>query len=198
MVRLIEDTTQLISPDDVETEVSLPSPLRLATIFKRAGLGFNEKGLNPISNVKKYTSGQYIQALNLGVYSADMAYCVLNLQYEKAKDYLKTSKELASHLGLSSAFETRSLGKRFEHNLGNEDSLVLIVSELQMETDLLLEKNKQSYISSLIFTGAWLEALHTAGNLFDNEEHISTAILEQVKSFASYHFCFGETKRYGR
>lgn len=166
---------------DVEedNQVTLPSPLRIATTFKRSGLKFIDGSLNPAENANLYTS-TYTKALNLGVYSADMAYCLLNKQYATSKNYLKTCKEVGEQLGLNSAFEANDLAKRFESNMGKDDSLMKLVSDLQMQTDLVLEQSKQTHVSALMFTGAWIETIHSASQVYmKGEAKMAPVILEQ-------------------
>ena len=176
-------TTSTISevPDDGD-DVALPSSMRIAGIFKRSGLKYIEASLNPLSNSKNYKTS-YAKALNLGVYSADMAYCLLNKQYSLSKNYLKNSKDIGGELGLNSAFEANNLAKRFESNmnLGKDDSLLRIISDLQLETDVVLEKGNQQHISTIIFAGAWIETLYTASQVYKSgEQNIIPAIIEQV------------------
>lgn len=169
--------TLLVEESD---EISLPSPLRIATTFKRSGLKFIDASLNPTESAQLYQT-THSRALNLGVYSADMAYCLLNKQYAQSKNYLKTCKELGGQLGLNSAFEANNLAARFEKNMGKDDSLIKLVSDLQLETDLLLEQNKQAHVSALIFTGAWLETVHSAAKVYlKGELKMTPVILEQT------------------
>jgi hypothetical protein len=168
--------------EDNGDEIALPSSMRIASIFKRSGLKFIESNLNPLDNAKNYKTS-YIKALNLGVYSADMAYCLLNKQYALSKNYLKGSKDIGGELGLNSAFEANNLAKRFESNmnLGKDDSLLSIISDLQLETDVVLEKSNQQHISTIIFAGAWIETLYSASQVYKSgEQAIIPAIIEQV------------------
>ncbi len=174
------ETTTAVVDDD--KDVVLPSSMRIASIFKRSGLKFIEGSLNTLDNAKNYTTS-YTKALNLGVYSADMAYCLLNKQYALSKNYLKGSKDIGGELGLNSAFEANNLAKRFENNmnLGKDDSLLKIISDLQLETDLVLEKSNQQHISTIIFAGAWIETLFTASQVYKSgDQNIIPAIIEQV------------------
>lgn len=174
-----EATTETTDDGD---DVVLPSSMRIASIFKRSGLKFIESSLNTLDNAKNYTTS-FTKALNLGVYSADMAYCLLNKQYALSKNYLKGSKDIGGELGLNSAFEANNLAKRFESNmnLGKDDSLLRIISDLQMETDLVLEKSNQQHIAAIIFTGAWIETLYSASQVYKSgDQNIIPAIIEQV------------------
>lgn len=163
--------------------VNLPSPLRIANALKRSGIKLIESSLNDRNLVKNYNN-TFSKSLNLGVYSADMAYCLLNKQYSLSKDYLKTCRDLGEGLGLESAFATNNLAQRFEKNIGKEDSLLKIVTELQQQTDEILEANRSGHISVLIFTGAWMETLNCAGEAIQKGDHKVTATLLELLSFS--------------
>ncbi len=174
-----ETTTPVEEDGD---DVVLPSSMRIASIFKRSGLKFIESSLNSLDNSKNYKTS-FVKALNLGVYSADMAYCLLNKQYALSKNYLKGSKDIGGELGLNSAFEANNLAKRFESNMnaGKDDSLLSIISDLQLETDVVLEKSNNQHISTIIFAGAWIETLYSASQVYKSgEQSIIPAIIEQV------------------
>jgi hypothetical protein len=171
-----------VDPNEIGEDVALPSSMRIAGIFKRSGLKFIESNLNPLENVKNYKT-TYSKALNLGVYSADMAYCVLNKQYALSKNYLKSCKDIGGEIGLASAFEANNLARRFEDNMnkGKEDSLLKIISDLQLETDIILERNNQQHISTIVFAGAWVETLFAASQVYKTgEKNILPTLMEQV------------------
>lgn len=161
---------------------TLPSPLQIASIFKKSGLKYFPNIANPVANVSKYNAGKTSEALNLGVYSADLSYCTLNKQNQDSKSYMKASRDLAALLGLGKVFETDNLAQRFEKNLGNEDSLASIIAEMQMQTDMILEENEQEYISATVFAGAWVESMYIGGKVFDKakEKGVSSKLVEQM------------------
>lgn len=143
----------------------LPSPLQIAAIFKKSGLKYIDGISNPVSNNVKYTSNMS-KNLNLGIYSSDLCYTVLNKQNQASINYIKTVKQLVDQLGMTSIFEVNNLSSRFEKNLGNEDSLALIIAELQMETDLFLEDNEKQHMSSIVFAGAWIESMYIGSQVY--------------------------------
>jgi hypothetical protein len=168
--------------NEEQTSYTLPSPLIIASIFKKAGMSFYPGICNPAENSSKYNSGKINQALNLGVFSADLSYCALNKQNQDSKSYMKASRDLASQLGLAKVFETDNLANRFENNLGNEDSLGGIIAEMQMQTDMILEEHEQQYISATVFAGAWLESMYIGSKVYEKakEKNISMRLVEQM------------------
>ncbi len=161
---------------------TLPSPLQIASIFKKAGLKFYPNVANPAENASKYNAGKISQALNLGVYSADLSYCTLNKQSQESKNYMKASRDLATQLGLEKVFSTDNLAERFEKNMGSDDSLASIISEMQMQTDMILEEHEQTYVSATVFAGAWIESMYIGGKVFEKsrEKNVSFRLVEQM------------------
>lgn len=159
---------------------SLPSPLIMAKVFKRTGLKYNEGITNSPENVSKYTD-THSKTLNLGIYSADLAYTILNKQFQKATIYMESVKRLSDDLGMSSVFDTENYLERFKNNMDHEDSLIMIVTELKGEMDFFMKDNKKEKLTILIFVGAWLENLYIATQLTKDasQDKVAMRIAEQ-------------------
>ena len=167
--------------DSSDFSYTLPSTLQIANIFKKSGLSYYSGITNTTDKVKVYKAGsQFTKAVNLGVYSADLSYCILNKQREESRTYFKACKELASELGLAKPFE--GVAKRLEKNLDNQDSLAMILVAIQMETDEILSSTDAEYISVISFTGAWIESMHIGTKVHAKEGHIRIAdkLVEQM------------------
>jgi hypothetical protein len=159
---------------------SLPSPLLMVKVFKKTGLKYSEGVANPPESISRYSSVQS-KALNLGVYSADLAYTVLNRQSQEAIHYIESVKHLSDDLGMSSLFTTDDYLKRFKTNLDNEDSLIGVVCELKSEMDIFMKDNDKEKQTLLIFIGAWVENMYIATQLTKeaNKEKVAMRIAEQ-------------------
>lgn len=148
---------------------SLPSPLHIAHIFKRAGVKY-EPGLT----LSPDKASQYVstssQAMNLGVYSADLAYYTINDQTQETISSLKAAKKLAEGLEIVEVYEAQNLVDRFESNIGNRDSLLGLLSDLTIESDLLLKQGERYDIVFLSFAGAWVESMYLASEIASKSE----------------------------
>ncbi|MDQ3046906.1 MAG: hypothetical protein M3R27_05105 [Bacteroidota bacterium] len=175
------DTTAAVTDDSEETTYSLPSPLQIASIFKKSGLKYKDGITSTFKDPAKYTTNLN-KALNLGVYSADLSYSVLNKQNQEAMNYMKLCRQLADNLGMGSVFEEANLSKRFEKNLGNEDSLAYIIAELQMVTDMYLDANDQQQITSIVFSGAWIESMYIGSKVYEKgkDKSLNNKLAEQM------------------
>lgn len=175
------DTTQTEMEQTPEASYLLPSPLQIANIFKKSGLKYKDGVTSNLKDPAKYTTN-LSKAINLGVYSADLSYCVLNKQNQEAMNYMKLCRTMADNLGMGSVFEQGNLMKRFEKNLGNEDSLTSIIGELQMVTDEYLDGNQQQHITSIVFAGAWIESMYVGSKSYEKgkDQSLNNKLAEQM------------------
>jgi len=168
--------------EDNEVSYNLPSALQIAYVFKKSGAGFSSNLLNNKSNTSKYNTSNYKRATNFGIYSADLAYCLFNKKYQESKEYLKACKEMGSFLGLNQAFESDNMAQRFDKNIAIEDSVVKIVSNVQLKTDVMFEQNKQKHITVIAFAGAWTESMYIATEIYtkDKNKKVLSSLMEQL------------------
>lgn len=174
--------SSLVEAEDSDVSYNLPSALQIAYVFKKSGTTYNATLPNDINNTSKYDVNNYKRATNFGVYSADLAYSLFNKKTQESKNYLKACKEVGSFLGLNSAYEGDDAPQRFEKNLSNEDSLIKIVSGIQLKTDLMFEQNKQKHITVLAFVGAWSESMYIANEAYakGKDKKVLNSLLEQL------------------
>jgi hypothetical protein len=141
-----------------------------------------EEGLtNKVSNSKLYST-KFKQTINFGVYACDLAYCVTNDKFAEASKYLKVSKEMASKIGMESIFLSDNLVGRFEKNVGNQDSVMSILFDIQIITDDYIQDNDLIDLSVVYFTGAWVEGMNIGTHtiLGNNDHKISILLSEQM------------------
>lgn len=159
---------------------AVPSPSELSAMIKATGANYNKNMLNPASNETKYTS--IIQkALNLGVFGADLSYTSTFDQTQEAMVYMGVCKKLADGLGITGAINENTV-KRMEKNLNNKDSLLKIISDTYLETDIYLKNNDRAGVSALVVAGGWIEGLFISVNIAAsnaNNQMIVKRIAEQ-------------------
>jgi hypothetical protein len=136
-----------------------PSPLQVASIFKKAGLVYDASLLNPTAKADAYST-KFKQSLNFGVYSSDLAYCVKNEKYTEAGEYLNTLKALSGKIGLETVFASENLVDRFKNNVGNQDSIIEILIFVQENTDEYIEQKGKIDLAVVYYTGAWVEGMY--------------------------------------
>lgn len=170
-----------IDTTDYDFEFVPPSPIQIASILRKANMPYEDGLTNSTENADKYAS-QYKQSLNFGVYACDLAYCVTNNKSTEAAAYLKTVKDMSSKVGLSAVFDNESLIKRFENNIGNQDSVMSLLFDIQMLTDDYIQDNELRDLSVIYFTGAWVEGMNIGTHtIVGNTDHkISVLLSEQM------------------
>jgi hypothetical protein len=158
-----------------------PSPIQIASILKKANMNYEEGLTNKVSNSKLYST-KFKQTINFGVYACDLAYCVTNDKFAEASKYLKVSKEMASKIGMESIFLSDNLVERFEKNVGNQDSVMSILFDIQIITDDYIQDNDLIDLSVVYFTGAWVEGMNIGTHtiLGNNDHKISILLSEQM------------------
>ena len=153
-----------------------PSPIQIGLILEKAGMEYIPNVANPASDVDNYTD-KFSQSICFGVYSCDLAYTVLNNQYDEASEYLKCIKNLGSKIGLETVFNSENIITRFEKNIGNKDSIVDILIYVQENTDAYIDDNGMNDLSVVYFIGAWVEGMYLGVKTLDSETEKNIGIL---------------------
>ena len=136
---------------------SIPSPIQTAILIKNVGSNYNSEFLHNSSKVTSYATN-FERSLNLGIYGADLGYVTIYDQTQDAISYLGAVKKLAGELGVSNTFD-QQLAERFERNIGQQDSLLAMVSDAFRATDAYLKSNDRNDVGILVLTGGWIESL---------------------------------------
>lgn len=139
---------------------NLPSTIKLMQILKQANAQYAPELTSDPTVVSKYSSMKG-QALNLGVYAADLSYAGLFDQKNDASLFLQAANKLASSLGIPDAFNENIIS-RIEANMANQDSLLTIILQDFWTTDTYLKKNQRQEVSAYLVSGGWVEGLYIA------------------------------------
>jgi hypothetical protein len=138
----------------------LPSPVELFMFLWEDGAPFNAANLNSIDNVSKYVESKK-KAINLGIYSADLAYCTIYDKNQETMNLFSATKRIAEDLGLTEGFDQTIL-ERIDQNIDNSDSLYQITSDSYSKTLTFLQSQGQTKILPYIVYGGWLESVFIA------------------------------------
>ena len=158
-----------------------PSPIQIGLILEKAGMDYIPDIANPANNVEDYTD-KFRQSICFGVYSCDLAYCVLNDKYDEASEYLKSIKSLGAKIGLETVFQSEDIVTRFEKNIGHKDSIVDILIYVQENTDAYIDDNGMDDLSVIYFSGAWIEGMYLGVKTLskDSDKNVSVLLSEQM------------------
>jgi hypothetical protein len=157
---------------------SLPSPLESAMLIKSAGATYNEKFLNPLANVNKYTTNKSM-AINLGIYITDLSYASLFDQAQTTIKYMDAAKKMAQGLGISDAIDQNTIN-RLEENINNRDVILDIISETFMSSTAFLKENDRQPLATITLVGGWVEGLYISTLLVNDGPIEGNKIVERI------------------
>ena len=157
---------------------SLPSPIETAMLIKRSGVQFNESLLNRTDNYSKYTTTLQ-KALNLGIYSADLSYASMFDQTQIAIQYMGISKIMAQDLGVLNAIDEEII-HRLETNINSRDSIMEIITESFMNSDIYLKENGRPETAAIILAGGWIEGLYLAVKSVDSKRSGNDDLVDRI------------------
>lgn len=138
---------------------------------------------NDTENVDKYFTNKD-QAINLGVFSADLSYASTYNMKQEVMNYMEASENLVVELGITGAFSINFIDE-VEANIGNKDVLVELITGSFYDTYEYLVKNNREDLSLLVLTGTWVEALYISCNISETIYHnpeLVKVILHQKSS----------------
>lgn len=150
----VDDATEVTNV--VYTKYGIPLPIDLFKYLVAEEIPYNNDLLIPLENMDKYTK-EPKQAMALGVYSADIAYCSLYKKQQEVMGYFNCSFKLADKLDISEGFNFRYV-ERMENNINSADSLSSIAAESYWKACNYLNDNEKNNILPFIIYGGWVES----------------------------------------
>jgi len=136
---------------------NISSPVEMAALIKDLGVPFSNKYISSTVRVGNLNTS-FQQALNLGIYAADLGYLNMYNKTSAVIDYLTAIKTLSDDIKVGQFFDFTTL-KRLATNSKNLDSLMYISVHSFNEMDKFLHSNNRTNLSTLIVTGVWIEGL---------------------------------------
>lgn len=184
----VPDTRENLEATVGSYRFSVPSPVQMAKIIKSSNADYDENLINSSENAANYTTN-YQQALNLGVYGADLGYLIMYDNTTDAMSYLAAVNTLTKELGISGAFDEAFVNKFTDgmDNLGNEDSMQMIVAEAYRSGNRYLQTEKSFDVIGLMLTGGYIESLHFATKVAKatNDQSVVNSIGNQKSSLTN-------------
>ncbi len=157
---------------------SLPSPLETAILLKRVNAKYNADLLNPHNKSNNYNT-QKAQALNMGIYLADLCYASIHEQNQTTIHYMLAAQDIADNLGLLNLVDV-SVKDRLEANYFNRDSVIYIISETLMNSNAFLQENKNSPVHSIVLYGGWIEGLYLATEMAKEADKMNVRLYKRI------------------
>ena len=159
-----DSNLEMIDISDWKSEINedllflIPTPGEIIERFYEADIQYKPDMVNSVDHLDDYLDSRS-QALNLGVYIADLAYSAKFGRLGECIDYLEAIKSLGTQVGVSSRiFE--SLLTRAKENINIVDSLVYISNEAFLQMFNFFEISKKENTLAIVSTGAYIESLY--------------------------------------
>lgn len=158
---------------------NVPSPLESMILLPKSGVSINKDWVNKIENADMYSTLSK-KALNYGIYGVDLGYLTAYDQTQEVTDYFATLKSLAEGLGATDQFN-KVLSDRFQANIDNKDSLLILMDKAIGATEDYLKNNQKLEAATLMLTGSWIETSHLlAKSIADAKDADVTALKEKL------------------
>lgn len=164
----------------------IPSPEQMFGFINDNGVAYSNQLTNSSENAELYTDPSS-QALNFGVYTADLAYAAAYQDIEATIDLYKVVKKLGAEMNISEIMTQETMNK-MQQNMQNPDSLAIIAGDSYYQAVEYLEQNGQEGKLALMSLGGWVESLYitlnAVGDFEENQKSIQR-IADQKITFGN-------------
>lgn len=152
---------------DIDTYIKdLPPPSEVPFLLMATGSDFNSDLVNSLDNADRYTTSIDKAALNLGVYATDIGYLSSYDQSEDVFASVEVCQRLAEVIGVASAIDI-DLITRFEENIGQRDSLAVLIDEVMAVTGERLQTLDRINLAAVALGGSFVEGLYISTMVID-------------------------------
>ena len=176
-----EPKTEEITTDERDVSIVFPSAVEIMTVFENAGLDF-EKDLTLDPALASNFNTQFQKSIATGIYTSDLAYCVINDQPQEAVEYMKAVLDMSSKLGIEAIEDVQGTIKTFEDAIGDRTKTLDVLENTQKQTDAYVLDNDMQPLAVVIFSGAWLEGVYLAIETNDEwrKKELSNKMIDQM------------------
>lgn len=143
---------------------NISSPVEMAALIKDLGVEYSNRYISPTDRVDDLSTS-FQQALNLGIYGADLGYLNMYNRTSAVIDYISAIKTLADAIKVGQFFDFTTL-KRLATNSKNLDSLMYISVHSFNQMDKHLHTINRTNLSALIITGVWIEGMYLGTQVY--------------------------------
>lgn len=176
---------ETIKKEIEEYAYPLPSAFEVTNMLNEIEASYIVGIANDPEKAESYLT-EKSKAVNLGVYTADLAYATTYNQKTDIQNYFKANEILVRELDFTAAFD-QDLPDQLDANLDNKDKLVEIVTNMFQNAYTYLNQQGRTELSYLVLSGTVIEGLylttHISENTFQNPKIIE-AILFQKEPLA--------------
>lgn len=153
----------ILSPEAQDFLNRFPSPIELSSMLRDARAPYLFSLCNSPDNLGRYFT-ERTKAVNLGVYSADLAYSSLYRMIDASDKFLYCVSKLANDLGIAVEYDKDLIRKANRYG-DNTDSLAALAKRFFKGTGDFLRRNNRNQVAVLAASGAFAEGVYIASAL---------------------------------
>lgn len=151
------------------TVYSVPSPHQISILVKEGYPHYEEDIFETKIDINNYSTSEK-RALILGVLIADLGYLSLYDQKNLQIEYLNKIQQLVNRQNTHN-FNSTDLFNRIDSNLGDSDSILMIMSQILRKENEAIRTGERPYLSSLTVAGSWIESFYIINTLYSNSKN---------------------------
>ena len=170
----ISQTDNIKKSNLVYTKYNIPLTIDLFQLIQEKSQ-FIPNNINPKENSEKYLS-IISKAINLGIYTTDLAYCNIFSQGQQSVEYFNLTKEIANSLHIEKGYNQDFI-ERLDANIDNKDSLISIANDSYWRACNYLDENGNNNILPFVVFGGWIESLYIIIN--SQGENLSAELIKK-------------------
>jgi hypothetical protein len=152
---------------------NLIEPDTAAVLLARSVISFNEKLLSNPADAAVYSADGVKAAANLGIYLADLNYCIVFQQQHTASAYFEAAVELSTVIGLEKQL-LAFLMKRYRDSGTVNDSLQAVFNALFDQTTHALHGKVNERLAGIVMAGYHIENLYLVTGLMRTQPRSDT------------------------
>lgn len=164
--------------EKIETHYGLLTPVEICVIFNRLGIPYNDRALNPTSNMELYLSNSKA-AINTGIYGVDFGYLKMFGIGQEVIDYMVTIKDMSSRLGIPSDLLTEPI-RRVRSDMSDPDSITALMQKSYTNIEDHLRESGRESTAGLMLMGGWVEAMYISTQLVYNQENPDPMVVQKI------------------
>jgi hypothetical protein len=174
-------SAEMIGKEVEEYIYPLPSTFEVTNMLNEIEASYIFNISSKPENASKYFT-EKSKAINLGVYTADLAYATTYNQKSEVQKYFQVIELLVRELDMTSAF-SENMSVQILENIDNKEKLTELVTEMFQNAYSFLNKQGRTEVSYLVLAGTVYEALylstHISENAFQNPKLIETILFQK-------------------
>ena len=147
----------------------LKAPAEVALLLHQTNVDFDVSLLNDPKNLIHYMSNEVKVASNLGIYLADLNYCLAYKESDHAAELFTVARELSQAIGIEQRVLT-FLKTRYSDNIAQNDSVKIIIDNLFTEATAPLRGTDNENLVGIAMGAYEIENLHILLGIVINDQ----------------------------